>query len=213
MLAAPSVDDANQIGTRKKRTFRNRPTVTSAAALRRKLRQRACGSSGCAFGSHSPRPAASAHATASSATALGANAIVCFAYSCDRIPRPSAIPGAIPSSTLRQGTRASRSRSDVPGAGGGAAAIASGAGICSSLIREIDSPRREKNRRACYAGTVGGGGPSGLRFAHPVADARFGLEQARARRFDLDLPPELSHVDAQVMRLARVPGAPDLLQD
>ena len=135
MLAAPSVDDANQIGTRKKRTLRNRPTVTSAAALRRKLRQRACGSSGCASGSHSPRPAASAHPTTSSATALGANAIVCFAYSCDRIPRPSAIPGARPSITLRHGTRASRSRSDVPGAGGGAGIMASGAATCSSLMQ------------------------------------------------------------------------------
>ena len=79
MLTAPSVDDANQTGTRKKRTLRNRPTVTVAAALRSKLRQRACGSPGCASGSHAPRPAASAHATTSNATALGANATVCFA--------------------------------------------------------------------------------------------------------------------------------------
>src|SRR5438093_6413868 len=47
----------------------------------------------------------------SSATAFGANAIVCFAYSWDRMPRPSAIAGASCSRTRRQGTR-SASRSE-----------------------------------------------------------------------------------------------------
>ena len=70
------LDDANQIGTRKNTTLRNRPTVTVAAARRRKLRQGACGSSGFASGSHWPSTAASAHATTSSATALGAKAMV-----------------------------------------------------------------------------------------------------------------------------------------
>jgi hypothetical protein len=79
MLIDPSVDDPNQMGTRKNSTFRNIPTVTVAAALRRKLRQRACVSSGFGSGSHSPMHAASAHATTSSATALGAKATVCFA--------------------------------------------------------------------------------------------------------------------------------------
>ena len=149
----PSVDEPNQIGTRKNSTFRNRPTVTVAAALRRKLRQRACGSSGFASGSHSPRPAASAQATTRSATAFGANAIVCFAYSWDRMPRPSAIAGASCSRTRRQGTRASHTRSGVAGGAGGTAEISPGTGSCNSPIACIDSPPRRKLRRWRDAGS------------------------------------------------------------
>ena len=176
MLIDPSVDDANQIGTRKNRTLRNIPTVTVAAALRRKVRQRGCVSSGRGSGSHSPTTAASAHATTSSATALGAKAIVCFEYICDRMPRKSAIAGASRSSSLRRSTCASRSRINVhrSGAGGGGVVTGTPAGTesCNSPIECINSPHRGKMRRGR------GGGVArvlGGRFAHPVADAGLGL--------------------------------------
>ena len=106
MFTDPSVDDANQTGTRKNSTLRNRLTDTVAAALRSRLRQRACGSSGRASGSQAPSPAASTHATTRNASALGANVTVWRAKICDTIPSASAMSGVQRLSCARQSTRA-----------------------------------------------------------------------------------------------------------
>jgi hypothetical protein len=46
----------------------------------------------------------------------------------------------------------------------------------------------------------------------PIAHSGLGEQEARARRIRLEFVPQLFHVDAQIMRLVDVGGAPDFAQ-
>ena len=90
---------------------------------------------GRASGSHSPSPAASAQPTTSSATALGANAMVCFAYSATGSRGRELLPARALDHLAPRHTREPLAQPTSPRAGGGAGIMVSGAAICSSLMQ------------------------------------------------------------------------------
>src|SRR5450759_1549668 len=63
-----------------------------------------------------------------------------------------------------------------------------------------------------YQGRTCTSGRSSLFGGKPIAHARLGEQEARARRVWLELVPQLLHVDAQVVRLVDVGRAPYFAQ-